>query len=150
MKRAKRRKAFTLVEVVLVVAIFALMMILLTPFVKMIKRHANNMACANNLRQISLALHSYAADKDEKFPPGLGALYPDYIKDETVYDCPSSKNRGTPDKPDYDYVTGLVESAPQNEVIVYDMDGNHKNQGKNILRINGSIEWVSKAQGKPR
>ncbi|MFA6610099.1 MAG: type II secretion system protein [Candidatus Omnitrophota bacterium] len=143
-------RAFTLGELLVVAAIFAVMMIALAPFARMIKERSHNISCADNLRRISLGLHMYAADNNDVLPPKLEALYPNYVKDEKAFDCPASKRTGTPDKPDYEYNAGLTEAASQSEVAAYDADGNHKNRGRNVLRMNGMVEWVRKGEGKPR
>ena len=138
----RQKTAVTLVELVAVVGIFLIMAAALTPFVRMIKERAGRIACANNLMRISLGLHTYASENNDAFPPNLGALYPNYINDEKVFDCPMSKTAGTKDAPDYDYTPGLTEDSPAIDSIVQDLDGNHKGTGGNILRINGSVEWL--------
>ena len=145
-----KNKAFTLVELSVVICIFIMMIIFLTPVVAIIKERAHTINCANNLRKISLGLHIYAADHSDAFPASLGELYPNYVKDERAFDCPASKGVGTPEKPDYNYTAGLTEISPESEVIAYDLDDNHKGRTRTILRINGSVEWVSKGGGKPR
>jgi len=146
---ALARRAVTLIELLFVIGIFLLMVTILTPFVQSVQERSHKVNCANKLRLISLALHSYAADHNEAFPKTLGELYPNYIKEQTTFDCPASKVVGMPDKPDYSYVTGLTEQSPPTEVIVYDLDDNHRYHRKNLLRVNGVVEWV-KAEGKPR
>ena len=144
------KKAFTIIEIIVVVAIFLIMIVLLTPFVRMVKNRAMRINCENNLRRMSLGLHVYATGNNGAFPPSLEALYPNYVKDGKAFDCPASKINGTPDKPDYAYVAGLTESSPSTEVIVYDTDGNHGKAGKNVLRINGVVEWISRTNGLSR
>jgi hypothetical protein len=100
------------------------------------------MQCANNLREISLGLHAYAADHNDVFPAKLSDLYPNYVMNEKTFDCPASKAEGTSGNPDYSYAADLRESSNPKEAIVADLDGNHKKLGKNILRIDGSLEWV--------
>lgn len=141
-----KKHGFTIIEVAMVIAVFLVMISVLAPFVRMAKIRANRITCVNNLRQISLALHSYAAAHNDAFPQNLGELYPDYIDDEKVFDCPASKMTGTKEKPDYEYMQGLTEASSPKEVIVQDVSGNHKKFGKNILRINGSVEWVRRAR----
>ncbi len=69
---------------------------------------------------------------------------------EQVFDCPASKFIGTAAKSDYEYIPGLSESSAPTEVIIYDRDGNHNNLGRNVVRVNGSVEWVHSTEGKPR
>jgi len=141
----KRNNAgFTIVEFIIVIAVYALLTAALTPFVRMIKERASLINCANNLRRISLGLHLYAADHDEAFPQNLGALYPDYVKEIKVFDCPATAAVGTPEDPEYKYQPGLKESSSPKEIIVEDLEKNHKSSGRSILRINGSVEFMTR------
>lgn len=144
------RRGFTLVELLIVITVFVITFALLTPFVNKMRERADVIKCSANVRLLSLALHMYAADHDDAFPPDLGSLYPGYVKEEQVFDCPASKFVGTASKSDYAYVTELSELSEPTEVIIYDRDGNHNNLGRNIVRVNGSIEWVHSTEGKPR
>jgi len=118
----------------------------LAPFVRMAKRRVNRIKCANNLRQISLALHNYAADNNSIFPATLEALYPNYITNEMAFDCPAAKEIGTKDMPDYIYTTGLTENSGLKDIIVQDKSGSHKKAGRNVLRVDGSVEWITSAR----
>lgn len=138
----KRQKAVTLIELLIVVGIFLITAAILAPFARMAKVHYGRINCASNLRKISLGLHTYAADHNDTFPQKLGELYPAYVDNETVFDCPAAKRAGTKDDPDYDYAAGLTEASNPKDIIVQDLDGNHKRSGKNLLRVNGAVEWV--------
>ena len=89
-----QRKAFTIIELLIVTCVFLIMAVVLTPFVQTTKAHANRINCANNLRQISLGLHKYALDHRGSFPENLGALYPNYVSDGATLDCPGRKSAG--------------------------------------------------------
>ena len=133
------KRGFTLAEVAIVIAIFVVMVMALTPFVRMIKARALDIACTNNLKLISLGLHEFAADTNGFFPRNLSELYPKYVKDPKTFDCPASKDTGTPEKPDYEYIAGLTERSPQSEAIVVDLSGGHRNRGKIVLTVGGAV-----------
>jgi prepilin-type N-terminal cleavage/methylation domain-containing protein/prepilin-type processing-associated H-X9-DG protein len=66
---AARLRAFTLVEVLVAVAIMALLVGLLLPAVQTAREASRRTQCSNNLRQIGIALHSYYS-RHNVFPPG--------------------------------------------------------------------------------
>ncbi len=137
-----KKAGFTIMELLVVAAVFFIMIAVLAPFVRMARERAIKMQCANNLREISLRLHAYAADHNDVFPANLSDLYPNYVANGKTFDCPASKTEGTSKNPDYSYAANLRESSDLKEAIVADLDGNHKKSGKNILRIDGSVKWV--------
>lgn len=69
-RRNRRCGAFTLVEVLVVVAVLTLLMGLLMPALARARHYARRVGCSSNLHQVSLAIHLYAEDFQDTIPFG--------------------------------------------------------------------------------
>jgi prepilin-type N-terminal cleavage/methylation domain-containing protein len=74
----KLGKGFTLIELLVVIAIIAILVALLLPVLSSAKAKAKRTACLNNLKQINLGVHLYAADNGDTLPDTGAVTYSNY------------------------------------------------------------------------
>jgi len=65
-----RRRAFTLVELLVVIGIIAILIAILLPVLNKVKEQANGVKCASNLREMAKMWYQYAAENKGLSAPG--------------------------------------------------------------------------------
>ena len=68
MSRRSDRTAFTLVELLVVISIIAVLISLLLPTLKGVKRQTRVVSCLNNQKQIGIGLMVYVSESNYRFP----------------------------------------------------------------------------------
>ncbi len=100
------RQGFTIVEMLVVIAVVCLLFALLFPVVTKAKDWSHRAVCISNLRQVGIAIHAYHLDNRDlpgyywwKAPSpriyrndDMTTLFPHYTPDWEVFVCPSTLN----------------------------------------------------------
>src|SRR3954470_11600702 len=68
---SKRRQAFTLVELLVVIGIIAVLIGILLPTLGRARERAKTISCASNLRQLFTAARLYSTENKDSFPFGF-------------------------------------------------------------------------------
>lgn len=96
-----RNRAFTLIEILVTIAIIAILAAILFPVFARARENARRSSCMSNEKQLALAALQYTQDYDERLPPHynfrsttsgdpwMNIIQP-YIKNSQVFFCPSS------------------------------------------------------------
>lgn len=105
--RARQWKRFTLVELLVVIAVIVILAALLLPVLAKAKEQGRKILCSNNLKQLARAAHMYVSDSDDYLMNGTVTwqvgnclsewgtlvsvyLYPDQLKSWNAYKCDAS------------------------------------------------------------
>jgi len=75
MGKMSGKKAFTLVELLIVIAIIAILLAVLVPTLNKVRESTRRVVCASNLKQIGLLLEYYCADYKGYYPPRYSTSY---------------------------------------------------------------------------
>ncbi len=75
----RERRAFNLLELLVVIALIAVLVSILLPVVAKVREQSLQIDCLSNMHQWGLGLQARAADKEGEFPPDLDAAYLSWV-----------------------------------------------------------------------
>ena len=109
MKPNKQRRAFTLVELLVVIVILGILMALLLPAIAAAIKNAKITSDGSQLSQLAKSMYNYSITKVEpegSFPQDLGGnfwktLYPKEVADHKVFWCPVAASNTVVGATDY-------------------------------------------------
>ena len=99
-----RRRAFTLIEMIVAILILVMLAAILFPVFIRRNPQPRRSKCQSNLKQLGLGFAQYVQDAGEKYPPASvawGAAVQPYIKTWQSYHCPSVSDKGIEQSTDY-------------------------------------------------
>ncbi|HOW73242.1 MAG TPA: type II secretion system protein [Phycisphaerae bacterium] len=91
----RSRNAFTLLEVLVVIAVIALLIAILLPSLQAVRERSRRVICASQLHQLALAWHNYLSANGDRFPRGitLDVTYGGQQSADPYYQGPRPLNR---------------------------------------------------------
>ena len=84
----RKEQAFTLIELLIVMAILTILAGILFTVFAGAKEKARQTHCMNNLKQLGAAILLYKADYDGGWPPAVFKIYPHYVTSRELFVCP--------------------------------------------------------------
>jgi len=123
------KKGFTLVELLIVIAIIAIITAILFPVFATAREKARQSTCTSNQKQLALAVLQYVGDYDETYPSGIetqgipghysgvgwGGIVFAYVHSPGIFECP--------DDPASVTVSGSAVSEPVSYAINCNLTG---------------------------
>ncbi len=99
----RRKQGFTLVELLVVVAIIAILIAILFPVFANARKKSRQASCLSNIRQLTTSIKMYAGDNDDQYPYALyndpqrsswgDVIFAGYVNNDQIYDCPAGQLR---------------------------------------------------------
>lgn len=147
-----KRRAFTLLELLIVVAILGILGAIVYVLLGGAREKSKQVVCISNLRQIGIAVAMYRSDYDMKGArnapnvwQGLGVpknpwqlYFGKYITDQRIHQCPDDPER--PYNFSYAWCAGMADSFPMRPVKP-DTWSQYKEMGESLMVAEDENHW---------
>jgi prepilin-type N-terminal cleavage/methylation domain-containing protein len=162
------RRGFTLIEMIVVIAILLLLMGILIPVLSRARAEGRRVACKSNLSQLAKAIQMYVTDHQSTYPTlasrptinngmtSLKKLLMPYIKDDRLLRCPEDRQAlFETEGASYEWnaaLNGRTQDGPIEQILgpsktpmMYDYENFHADPGpggwggKNVVFMDGSV-----------
>ncbi len=140
------KRGFILIEFLTAIGIIAILAAILFPVFARAREKAHQTDCLNNLLNIGISLHQYAADYYGHYPPAdndLAPLLSIYLPEERSILCPSLEDHYDSKSGDYSYHGGYATDDRGDLLLAVDRTFDIHNSGGNALFIDGHAKWLN-------
>ena len=155
MHNASRKKAFTLIEILVVIGIIALLAAILFPVLSRARERARATTCMNNEHQIALAILQYTQDHTRRYPQPGGEWTTNIGltngSNSAIFQCPTEGQDDIAGFSDYFFNAELMGVSdvrvryPSNTLLIGDgvTWGTMSSMGPLPLSVPGENRWIS-------
>ena len=135
MHRGPSRKAFTLVEVLMVVAIIAVLIGVLMPTLSAARRRTRLTRCAVNLREIFIQVRMYADSQDGYLPRGPDPLNDSDLTSNLIATHQIWIGDGSGRAPQYNGLGAMLRAVQFDRDILFCPADNHLDETDELAKI---------------
>ncbi len=114
-------KGFTLIEILIIIAIISILAAILLPVFARARENARKTSCLSNLKQLGMGVQMYAQDYDEKVPAAYLYWVPsntNYLNSWMQLVMPYVKNAQVCECPSYSAASIFTENGPNKQIRI--------------------------------
>ncbi len=152
------RRAFSLVELCVVLSILAVLGSILFPVFSQARETAKKAQCASNLSQLGIGLQLYARDYDGRLPEISSErrrlVQGSYLKSSELFHCladeaiPVAAAAGAPGISSYQFAPTAAMDGRPGRAVAADWEFRHSG-GANVLFADGRVKMVKASDFQP-